>query len=61
MSKSASMSAEKTQAPQDSRDVQNENVGTPNLPYWWGHRPIYIQSKSQKVKSKVLAKRNSKR
>jgi len=58
--KEVSMSAEKNQAPQDSRDVQGEHEGAV-VPYWWGHRPIYLQSRSQRVKSKVLAKRNAKR
>lgn len=54
------MSAEKNQAPIDSRDVQEEATLRDHR-YWLYNRPIYIPNRSQKVKSKVLAKRNSKR
>lgn len=62
MSKAVSMKAQEVQAQVDAKNVQDVNEGAPNnVPYWWGHQPIYLQSRSQKVKSKVLAKRNSNR
>lgn len=46
-------------APQDSKDVQDKHEGTTQpLPYYWGHQPIHIRSRSQKVKSKRLRASN---
>lgn len=60
--KEVSMSAEKNQAPKDSRDVQGEHEGAPsNVPYWWGHQPIYTPNKGNRVKNKVIRLRNAKR
>jgi len=47
----------------DSNDVQNKDEGRQSTPIFFGSnpQPIFIPSKSQRIKSKRLAKRNAKR
>ena len=47
---------------QDSNDVKGKDEGRETPIVFWGmSNPIFIPSKSQRVKSKILAKRNAKR
>lgn len=47
---------------QDSKDVQDKDEGRQTPIVFWGmSNPIFIPSKSQRVKSKILRKRNEKR
>ena len=47
----------------DSNDVQGKDEGRESVPFFFGanSQPIFIPSKSQRVKSKRLALRNAKR
>jgi hypothetical protein len=50
------------EAYKDSNDVQGNDEGRTTAPVFWGmSNPIFIPSKSQRVKSKRLALRNAKR
>ena len=52
-----------THAFKDSNDVKGKKEGKQSSVSSFGanHQPIYIPSRSQKIKSKQLAKRNAKR
>lgn len=51
------------EAYKDSNDVQGNDEGRESVPFFFGSspQPIFIPSKSQRVKSKRLALRNAKR